>query len=306
MSSTPTTTLQRCLARRHKSFKTNATVNPTMVRSRTEISIPTQDEIIQAMSSAKVNLDVAIKEEATLRTLIDTNRATLQNHNEHWYWETVITKFRHRIEHCKAAAILRRKLHKKLLTSELEIFHALNLIFSSIDTEEPIKLQNAFGQPAITLYPFAPQVSDQSPIPLLNPSDYFEIFCQSIGPSLDINNKSVYLSRKHFSTFLVYPQLVKLEPPTEKGKHKCTTCGVDIATIGQYYYCRPCHKHRVCSYRCGQVLHRCKIRKPRGFCPCGQDAIYTCTRCKNKFYCGPTCQSSDWNNHANECINSNS
>lgn len=125
-------------------------------------------------------------------------------------------------------------------------------------------------------------------------------FFKEIGPSEDINGNAVHLSTTEYTKVLVRPQLVALDPPNKPSTNLCTTCGKDCHQTQSYFYCRPCHKHFVCSEECG-IPHNCKIRKPRGFCRCGNDAPFWCGRCYQETYCGSTCQSKDWETHKKRC-----
>ena len=129
----------------------------------------------------------------------------------------------------------------------------------------------------------------------------FLAFCRSIGPSTDINGNLVELSTQHKTHALVEPQLCKLENPNDPNL-KCSTCQKQIDNTCSVHYCRPCQQVRICDDKKCAILHHCKIRKPKAFCICGQDAMFLCKRCENKAYCSSTCQTNDWKRHkVNEC-----
>ena len=86
-------------------------------------------------------------------------------------------------------------------------------------------------------------------------------FCQSIGPSSDINGNQVPLSTRRKTCLPVQPQLFELENPNDPNL-KCTTCDKVIGNNCALHYCRPCRRVRICDNKNCAILHHCKIRKP--------------------------------------------
>ena len=129
----------------------------------------------------------------------------------------------------------------------------------------------------------------------------FSAFCRSIGHSTDINGNLVKLSTQHKTHSLVKPQLHELHNPNDPNL-QCSTCERQIDNACSLYYCRPCQRVRICDNKKCAILHHCKIRKPKAFCICGQDAMFLCKRCETKACCSNTCQKNDWKRHkVNEC-----
>ena len=279
-----------------------------------QIGEMTEDEIIQEFSLTKERYLSAKDEERKLADeLAEDNDDNLDQKLEVFgrynYNLYVIVSCERRLKRCKLAMLFRRRIvamgDDETLMNEEEK-EKLNKLRGYIGKLMGDPEHNTLVHPQgyvdgdITRRCLFDDKKPSPPIILkaqaTSPQDRWEQFFHSIGPSLDIDNKPVKLSKKRYTQYKVRPQLVELQRPNEHDIFYCTTCGKDVSKAKSFFYCRPCHKHLVCSTKCGDMaLHHCKIRPPRGYCrSCGKDALFFCTVCESDdMWCSPDCMYKD-------------